>query len=185
MFSTDPFAAFPELKTSRLRLRALCGADAPVIFSLYRDARVMALRGEPEFATEVQAHALIFYWRKLLAVRKGVRWGIELREEHKLIGTAGFKTIDKQHQTGEVGYELHPDYWNLGIMTEALQAITNYGFDTLHLHTISANIWPDHAASRRVLEKLHFQPEALFRENYFYKRWWDSQIWVLHEKSRA
>ncbi len=181
----DVWRDFPELETVRLRLRGLRGSDAPAIFSFYSDARVMALRGEPEFTSEKQADELLFYWRKKFAGCDGVRWGIEIREEQRLIGTAGFKTIDKQHQTGEVGYELHPDYWNLGIMTEALQAITKYGFNTLQLHTISANIAPDHVASRRVLEKLHFQPEALFRENYFYQHWWDSQIWVLHKKNRA
>ncbi|MGL4597526.1 MAG: GNAT family N-acetyltransferase [Bacteroidia bacterium] len=185
MFSIDAFAAFPELTTTRLRLRALQGIDAPVIFSLYRDVRVMALRGEPEFVAEDQAAVLLFYWRKQFALGEGVRWGIELREEKKLIGTAGFKTQNKQHRTGEIGYELNPEYWNRGLMTEALQAITQFGLEQLNLHTITANIAPDHVASRRVLEKLGFVSEGLFLENYFYKNWWNSQIWVLHEKNRV
>ncbi|HET6990228.1 MAG TPA: GNAT family N-acetyltransferase [Bacteroidia bacterium] len=172
---------FPELKTERLKLRLVSGMDSPIILRLYSDGNVMKQRGEPVFSTEAQAGKLIFYWRKLFAEENGLRWGIVELKSGKLIGTVGFKKIMHQHFRADIGYELDPEYWNKGIMTEAVKVVTEFGFTEMNLHSIEANITPDHLASKRVLEKLGFRQEALFRENYFYEGWWDSAIWCLRK----
>ena len=41
-------------------------------------------------------------------------------------------------------------------MTEALRAVTEYGFERMSLDLISATCYPDNARSRRVLEKCGF-----------------------------
>jgi ribosomal-protein-alanine N-acetyltransferase len=170
--------SFPELKTERLSLRMIHGTDVEIIFRLYNDARVMFQRGEPVFENKNEAEKIIFHWRKLFGEENGLRWGIVFRATGKLIGTVGFKTILHQHLCADIGYELDPDWWNRGVMTEAVKAVTDYGLNKMNLHSIEANITPDHIASRRVLEKLGFKLEAHYRENYFYQGWWDSAIWV-------
>jgi [ribosomal protein S5]-alanine N-acetyltransferase len=169
---------FPELRTQRLLLRPVRDADAPAILRLYSDMRVMEFRGEPLFTDISQAQQLIFHWRKIFAAESGLRWGIELRQTGTLLGTLGFKHVWKQHGRADLGYELDPAWWNRGIMTEAVDAVTNFGLGPMKLHSIEANITPGHQASQRVLEKLGFRKEAHFRENYFYEGWWDSGIWV-------
>lgn len=170
---------FPVLETERLRLRAVRHSDAPVIFRLYSDVRVMEFRGAPVFANVGEAEKMIFHWRNLFGLGQGLRWGIETKESRTLIGTVGFKHILHEHRRADVGYELEPQSWRRGIMTEALRAVTEFGFSGLGLHSIEANITPGHIASQRVLEKLGFVNEAHFRENYFYEGWWDSGIWSL------
>jgi [ribosomal protein S5]-alanine N-acetyltransferase len=172
---------FPQIKTERLLLRAVRTADAPVIFKLYSTNEVMQFRGEPVFTEIARSEKLIFHWRKLFATGNGIRWGIEFRQTGKLIGTAGFKRISRQHLRADLGYELDPQWWNRGIMTEAVKAVTDMGFEKMQLHSIEANITPGHIASQRVLEKLGFRNEAHFRENYFYEGWWDSGIWSLRK----
>lgn len=173
--------SFPQIKTERLLLRAVSGTDAPVIFRLYSLNEVMQFRGEPVFTEISQAEKRIFHWRKLFGSENGIRWGIEFRPTGKLIGTLGFKQISHQHLRADLGYELDPQWWNRGIMTEAVTAVTRFGFENLKLHSIEANITPGHTASQRVLEKLGFRNEAHFRENYFYEGWWDSGIWSLRK----
>jgi [ribosomal protein S5]-alanine N-acetyltransferase len=168
---------FPELNTHRIRLRAIEFYDTTKIYALYADARVMEQRGAPVHHRSDQAHELIFYWNQLLGNENGIRWGIEWKENQELIGTIGFKQIQQAHLRAEIGYELSPEYWNKGIMTEAGLAVLDYAFNELNLHSIEANISPDHIASQRVLEKWGFVQEALYRENYFYERWWDSAIY--------
>lgn len=170
---------FPELKTERLLLRMIHDEDAGIIFRLYGDARVMLQRGAPVFENRERAEQLIFHWRKLFAEGNGLRWGIVFRTTGKLIGSAGFKQIERQHLRADLGYELDPDWWNRGIMTEAVKAISDFGFNKMNLHSIEANIAPEHISSRRVLEKLGFKLEAHHREDYFYGDWWDSAIWSL------
>ena len=153
------------------------GGDAELIFNFYSNEKVMFQRGEPVFENGAQAEKLIFHWRKLFAEENGLRWGIEWKENRQLVGTIGMKKIFHQHLRADIGYELDPAYWNKGIMTEALQAVAQFGFEKMNLHSLEANITPAHIASQRVLEKSGFTPEALYRENYFYKGWWDSAIW--------
>jgi [ribosomal protein S5]-alanine N-acetyltransferase len=165
-------------ETKHLRLRALCTADTAAVFNFYASTEMMSWRGAPVFTQLSEAEKLMFEWRRLQAQQTGFRLGIGLRETDELIGTAGLKNISTQHCSAEIGYELQPEFWNRGYMTEALQPMLSFVFDELQLHTITANIDPNHIASKRVLEKLGFVQEALFRENYFFERWWDSAIWV-------
>ena len=53
-----------------------------------------------------------------------------------------------------------------GTMDELLQAVLAFGFDQMGLHSVEAQIDPDHARSRRVLERLGFQEDGRLRENY-------------------
>jgi len=172
---------FPVLKTKRLVLRAVNDHDAAVIFRLHHDERVQEFRGEPVFEKEEEAMKRIFYWRKLFANGNGIRWGIEMKATNKLIGTIGFKSISHQHLRADIGYELDPDWWNRGIMTEAIETVLNFGFEEMKLHSVEANITPGHIASQRVLEKSGFRNEAHYHENYFYKGWWDSGIWSIRK----
>lgn len=175
------FKSFPELQTPRLRLRALQQTDVPVVFRLYSDSRIMRYRGAPVFTVPAEAEVLINQWSGEALAQTGLRWGIELQENKMLIGTAGFTKLNAMNFRAEIGYELDPGYWNRGLMTEALRAITGWCMYELNLHTIEANIAPENAPSKRVLEKLGFEREALFRENYYFEGWWDSAIYTLHE----
>lgn len=159
-------------------------ADASLIFRLYSDEKVMLQRGEPVYSTLAQAEKLVFYWRKLFAEGSGIRWGITLKENDQLIGTVGFKKISQQHRRADLGYELNPVYWNKGIMTEAVKLVTEYGLHKINLHSIEANITPSHIASKRILEKNGFVQEAHYRENFFYKDWWDSAIYSKHRNKK-
>jgi [ribosomal protein S5]-alanine N-acetyltransferase len=176
-------SVFPELLTERLKLRAVHIPDAALVYALYSDPRVQHYRGEPVFQKKAEAGKLVFSWQKLFATQKGIRWGIEWKENDALIGTLGFKEILHQHRRAVTGYELDPAHWNKGIMTEALQAVCDFGFREMKFHSFEANITPGHLASQRVLEKLGFKAEALYRENFYYGHWWDSQIWSLINKS--
>ena len=168
---------FPEIDSLRLQLRMIHDADADIIFRLYANEKVMLQRGEPVFDKITGAEKLVFHWRKLFAEENGIRWGIVLKENGNMAGTLGFKKTDHQHLRADLGYELDPEFWNKGIMTEAVGMVCEYGFQQMKLHSIEANITPDHHASKRILEKNGFTLEAHYHENYFYKHWWDSAIY--------
>jgi ribosomal-protein-alanine N-acetyltransferase len=175
------FSVFPILQTERLLLRQILPADTSALFVLYHNPQVMQYRGAPEFSSQVEAEALQILFGKQFESKKGIRWGIVRKQEpDTLLGTAGIKNISGPHRRAEIGYELNPAYWNQGIMTEALRSITCFCFEKLSLHALEANIATDNLASARVLEKLEFVKEAHYRENWYYKEWWDSVIYTLH-----
>jgi ribosomal-protein-alanine N-acetyltransferase len=54
------------------------------------------------------------------------------------LGTICLWNFSEDRKTAEVGYELLPDHHRKGIMSEALTAVLNYGFNQLHLQEIVA-----------------------------------------------
>lgn len=65
-------------------------------------------------------------------------WGISLKDQPNLIGTICLWNFSEDRKIAEVGYELLPDYHRKGIMSEALAAVLDFGFNDLHLQEILA-----------------------------------------------
>ena len=60
----------------------------------------------------------------------------------------------------EIGYVLHPDYWGLGLMTEAMHAITNFAFNDIGLALLRAVTATHNYASINLLKRCGFAHEA-------------------------
>lgn len=78
------------------------------------------------------------------------------------VGNIGLhKGIDVYRLSAEIGYFLGEPYWNLGIMTKAVNLICDYGFINLDIVRIYAGIFEFNPASMRVLEKCGFKLESV------------------------
>ena len=74
-------------------------------------------------------------------------------------------------------------YWNKGIMSEALAAILQFGFDSCRLHRFEAHVALPNHASAQVLRKLGFQEEGLLRESlYVDNQFYDEKMFALLKK---
>ncbi|MCA0986516.1 GNAT family N-acetyltransferase [Guptibacillus algicola] len=100
---------------------------------------------------------------------KEIKWGIAMRGEDRIIGTCGFENWHKKDFKAEVGFGLSPDYWQKGIMTEALMEVIKFGYKELELNRIEAIIYPDNFRSRKLLEKCGFREEGYLRDYHFVK----------------
>ncbi len=163
---TTAFATFPALETERLTLRVATADDAPAMYRIMADPLAMRYFGRAPMTSLDQAVQRIRDTEKAFEECEAVRWAITLRGQSELVGTCGFWRLMKDHHRAEIGYELSPEFWGCGIMPEAVGAALHFGFTTLGLHSVEAHIHPDNTGSRRVLEKLGFVQEALFRENF-------------------
>ncbi len=162
------FSQFPTLQTHRLLLREVTLADAPAIFNMRSDERVMRYIGRPPQKDISEAMKLIEAYQQGYAQNESINWAICLQEQPAVqIGTIGFWKMDKVNHRAEIGYTLSADYWRQGIMDEALTAAIEYCFKVLDFHSIEANTAPENEASGRILEKHGFVQEAYFRENFF------------------
>lgn len=82
------------------------------------------------------------------------------RAHNRLIGYSGFfhQEADGTSEI-EIGYRLHPNYWNKGLATEAAQAVGDHAFRDLNLSRVILLIHPENAASLLVAEKIRMQFE--------------------------
>lgn len=178
------FSPFPEIRTQRLLLRKLEKSDAPEILSMRSDESAMKYIGKERLQTLEEAEAWIGVIQELLDTTEGITWAITfLDKPTTVIGTIGLWRMIKQHYRAEIGYMLHPAYWNKGITKEAIQAIIRYGFDVIRLHSIEAHINPDNIASATLLEKTGFTREGYFKENFYFRgHFGDSAVYSLLAK---
>jgi ribosomal-protein-alanine N-acetyltransferase len=79
----------------------------------------------------------------------GIRWAICLQNSDELIGTIGFVDISKQNNSSGIGYEIHPDHWGKGIISEAVSIILEHGFNDRAFHRIWAITYPGNVASQK------------------------------------
>ncbi|MBI4537507.1 MAG: GNAT family N-acetyltransferase [candidate division NC10 bacterium] len=66
--------------------------------------------------------------------------------------------------SAEIGYWLGAAYWGRGIATEAVRAVTAYGFSRLGLRRIFAGVFEWNPSSMRVLEKAGYSLEGRLRQ---------------------
>jgi [ribosomal protein S5]-alanine N-acetyltransferase len=161
------FASFPTLETERFILREPRPEDADTVFRIMANSQVMRYFGQLPMASHAAAKKRIQGFADDFAEHSGIRWAITRHETDELVGTCGFWRIDKPNLRAEIGYELAPECWGQGVMTEALRPVLAFGFIRMGLHSIEAQIHPANIGSRRVLEKLGFVQEGYFRENYY------------------
>ena len=84
--------------------------------------------------------------------------------EAEAIGCIGLMLGQDVHRlTAELGYWLAEPYWGQGIMTSAVIAVTDLGFQDFGLNRIHAEPYASNRASARVLEKARFRFEGRLR----------------------
>ncbi|MFB6465517.1 GNAT family N-acetyltransferase [Cytobacillus sp. Hz8] len=159
---------FPVLETERLLLREILEDDAEVLFSILSRKDVTRYYGQEAFQNREQACTLVHLFQKNFNENRGIRWGIERKDTHQLIGTIGLNAFVPKHKRAEIGYEIHSDYWRKGYATEAIFEILSYGFNVLELNRIGAVVFLENQASNQLLKKLGFQKEGILK-NYIFQ----------------
>ncbi len=165
---TLDFSNFPELNTSRLLLRRLRNTDASDIFEFRSDPQVMQFIPRPLARTEEDVLEVMTMMEDFLVKNEKINWAMEWKETGKVLGTIGYVNIHPEHSRAEVGYSLNRAWHRQGIMREALEAVAEYGFKVLELHTIEAIIDAENLPSGKLLENFGFRQEAYFREDFYH-----------------
>ena len=157
------FLSFPVLHTERLDLIEIRQEHLEDLFHLFGNYRVTQYYNIVPIVKKEEAQKLIDQFRSRFMSREAIRWGIALKGQRAIIGTIGFNNFTPQHRAN-IGYDLQPQYWNQGIISEALKEVLHFGFRTLGINRIEAEVMPGNHASEKVLEKLGFVREGLLRE---------------------
>ncbi len=146
----------PTLETKRLVLRSLEKTDSEAIRFLRSDQTVNQFVKRPRTATLQDAINFITKITKGVSDGNWVFWSITIKDNPELVGTICLWNFSDDKKTAEVGYDLHPKTQGKGIMSEALQAVLKYGFETLHLNQIEAYTHKDNEPSKYLLKKHNF-----------------------------
>lgn len=158
-----------RLETQRLILRRFTLEDLePAFMNCWRHADVWKWTNYAPMNSigEVVSKAGMFTEKWLAAYDRADRysWAIELKNSGSVIGRiSGLKWNERLREV-EMCYELGPDWWNQGLMTEAAQEIIRFfllevGFNRVYAYHAAGN-----PASGRVMQKCGMLQEGTARQ---------------------
>lgn len=163
------FSPFPDLSTGRSVLRQLRPTDCKEIMGLRSDERILQFLVISKCNNLFEANQFIEKINTGIKNNEWIYWGITEKGADTLIGTICLWNISKENFRAEIGYVLHPDFHRKGIMSKAIDAVMDYGFNKMNLHSVEAHVHPDNKASIKLLETKGFMKEAHFKENVFFE----------------
>ena len=151
------------IETPRLLLRPFRAGDAADVYAYARDPRVGPAAGWPPHRSRDESLEII----RTVFSAPGVA-ALVLRETGRVVGSAGFENRHYDCLPGpddELGYALSPACWGRGLMSEAVEALLDYGFSRLGLETIWCNHYQGNGRSMGVIVKCGFVHRFSRREN--------------------
>ena len=154
-----------RIETRRLRLREIVEDDAAELFAIHGNADLMKWFGvDPLVDMEAARNLVKIFagWR--LQKNPGIRWGIEVKGNSRLIGSVGLMQWNRNWRSCTVGFELAGEAQNRGYMREALSTVLPWGFSTMQVNRIEAQVHPENLASLKLVRALGFVEEGLLRQ---------------------
>lgn len=172
-----------RIETARLVVRCYNPSDATMLADSVGES-VEHLKpwmpwahNEPE-PFEAKAKRVV-YFRGKFDLQQDYIYGIFNRGETRLLGGTGLHTRLGEKEL-EIGYWIHKDFVNQGLVTESTSALIKVAFEIIRIHRIEIHCDPANLASASVPRKLGFTHEGTLRaKTPFLERWSDSMIWAL------
>lgn len=157
------------LKTTRLVLRPFCLSDAQAMFDNWAsDSDVTKfMMWEPHASVEV-TQSILESWMPLYEKPDYYHWVITL--DSVPIGTVGLFILNEKAGVGDLGYCLSKKWWKHGIMSEAVQAVIDFAFETVGFERIEAHHSVDNPGSGGVMKKCGMLYEGHMRKKYLSTR---------------
>ena len=168
----------PELETKRLMLRPLDLADADqvqIIFPQWEILRYLTNRIPWPFP----ADGALTHYRDVAmpAIERGECWVWTLRLKSapdRIIGSISLETNENDNR----GFWIDTAWQRQGLMTEAVEVVTDYWFETLKFPVLRAPKAIANTASRRISEKQGMRVVAVAERDYISGRL-PAEIWEI------
>lgn len=176
----DIYGNFPTFETERLILRKISLDDLEDIFAYGSNDKVSKYVTWDTHRTLSDTKQFIEFVLNKYAEKQVSPWAIEYKDNGRMIGTIDFVLWNPAHQTAEIGYVLHQDYWGKGITAEAAKELIKFGFDKMDLIRIQARCFSENTGSKRVMEKIGMSYEGTLRKAVFIKeKHWDLKVFSI------
>lgn len=149
------------IQTARLLLRPLMPGDGKQVFEAVEESREqfklwLPWTNEAHTWEDCECTAREFYAGFI--VRKSVH--LVILKDSELMGMCGFNHIDWNIPSATIGYWCRKSAQGNGYMREAVEALTNYGFNTLQFKKLSILCDDRNLPSIRVAERAGYTLEV-------------------------
>ena len=148
---------FTDLETNRLHLQCISPAHRYFFCVLYTNDAVLRFHCEEDrYADLYGADAEIAEWNQP-EPRNQHGWVLVRKDDGVAIGTCVFNNWDRSTAFCAVHYDMHPDFWGKGYMTEAVRAIIEFARDKMKVRCIETSMDEENVNSIKLAERLGFE----------------------------
>lgn len=152
------------IETSRLILRKAKIEDAEAMFCNWaNDPEVTKFLTWPTHGTIEITEKVLASWVDSYQRDDYYQWMIVLKETEEPIGSIMASTVGRA-QSAHIGYCIGKAWWYQGIMSEALQAVMDFLFDTVGHHRVEAMYDSNNPNSGKVMVKCGMKFEGTLRQ---------------------
>jgi len=150
----------PNLEAPGVLLRPLALSDAEALFAAHGDTRTHHYWSSPAHGDVDETRT---YIADTIAIEGACVWAIT-EDGGEALGRIGL--FPERDGVADIGIIMTPAATGRGLASKALKLVVDYGFTTLDLHRIGADIDPDNNASISLFLRGGFQREGLLRGNW-------------------
>ncbi|MGE5580511.1 MAG: GNAT family N-acetyltransferase [Bacillota bacterium] len=150
------FDPFPVLETERLRLRRIAMDDADDMFAMRHDPRMHTYTDTKPDETIDDTRTYIGKMNAGVDAGKWIIWAMEHKVTGRVIGSISIWNLNEERQSGELGFGIVPSHQGQGLMREALQRVTGFGFQAMNLDILEAYTEQGNLPSLKLLERCGF-----------------------------
>lgn len=155
------------IETKRLKLTGFSPQDMTFIFENLSKDEIKTLLGHH---TDDDYQKEEYKYKNGYASynRSFILFLLSEKTTNKIIGRCGLHNWNKDHNRAEIGYNISDEnFKRKGFMSEAVNAIIDYGFNKLNLHRIEALVGSNNIPSLKIIENHFFTKEGLLRKHYY------------------
>ncbi|MBQ4091223.1 MAG: GNAT family N-acetyltransferase [Clostridia bacterium] len=163
------FSRMPTISTERLILRKISLDDIDDMYEYAKNSKLTEYLTWSPHPSKAYTFEYVSYLQTRYRSGEFFDWAVVVKDSGRMIGTCGFTRFDFQHNFGEIGYVINPEYHGCGIATEAVRAVMSFGFENLALNRIECRFMMGNDASRRVMEKIGMSFEGTIRQGMLVK----------------
>jgi ribosomal-protein-alanine N-acetyltransferase len=164
------YKKFPDLETDRLVLRNVGNEDIDFIYRLFGNEKVCEFLYDEELFKSRNDAIEFVEWNSKPEEKGNNRWVLVTKDDNQQqIGTCGYDLWDRTNNIAEIDYDLWHEYWGKGYMKEALICAIESGFNNMALNRINAYVALENVNSIKLLEKLGFKNEGVYRDKHLFR----------------
>ena len=145
-------------------LRLLNESDAEELYAVIDANRNYLARWLPWAANQTLEDTLAFIQRTREQLTNNDGFQTAITDDGKIVGMVGFVGVSWQHRSTMIGYWLSESAQGNGVMTHAVQSLTDHAFETWRLNRMEIRADVENTRSRSIPERLEFRQEGVLRE---------------------
>lgn len=165
------FRKFPEINLSnKYFLRQPKTSDAGLWLKYLKHKDVAKYVPDPCIPANVtMAEQEMRWYIEQFEKKQGFYWAIAEKENNNIVGTIGFEKWSQYHRRCEIAYDLDPNYWGQGIMSQAIKCCIEFAFQKMKVVRIEAYTTKCNQRSIALLHKSGFYHEAILKKHRWFK----------------